>query len=370
MRTGPNQHRIGELLRGENKSRYVIRETITSSGKNALLYRVSRLPDHETFAAKFYCERVRVHRGPGLGTSAQRAFRRFKKEAKFLRLFRHPGIVAFEDEYYRMDSHRAGSDKCFFIMEYLTGISLQSAIQQRSFDRADMIEIASAITAAVAAIHDCQVVHRDLHPGNVFLVGRQPKIIDFGCAIDLDPVRSITRPHIYDGIYDRLVGPWHTPPDAQDPSSARTESDVFALGVTILELATQSLIHGRQTPLSENVRSDRLFAMIDSLREDYSVLFCQLLREMTDSAPNGRPAAHAVLRRLNTLESDLRSVGYSLSRSSMSNATTSREHTSVTLLRRGLDLLGSALNWMRQNPTKTALGAVVVGGAAWLLYKI
>jgi serine/threonine-protein kinase len=113
----------------------------------------------------------------------QQLVTRFHREAKVASRLQHPNVVAV---------HLAGQlpdGAMYIVMEYLDGLSLQSALAAASgampLPRA--LHIALQLCDAVGEAHAQGVVHRDLKPENVMLVRRGEdtdyvKVLDFGIA--------------------------------------------------------------------------------------------------------------------------------------------------------------------------------------------
>jgi eukaryotic-like serine/threonine-protein kinase len=109
---------------------------------------------------------------------------RFFAEARATTAIRHPGIVEVYDFGY------TEGGLAYLVMELLEGRSLaeQLAVEPRLPVYA-VVMIARRIALALAAAHECGVVHRDIKPDNIFLVrdregGVVPhvKLLDFGIA--------------------------------------------------------------------------------------------------------------------------------------------------------------------------------------------
>jgi serine/threonine-protein kinase len=105
---------------------------------------------------------------------------RFFNEARTIHMIRHHNIVEV------LDFGQTADGQPYFTMELLSGQSLAARIEEGPVPPAEAVAIVSQICDALQAAHDKNVIHRDLKPHNVYLVGpRTPpevKILDFGVA--------------------------------------------------------------------------------------------------------------------------------------------------------------------------------------------
>lgn len=105
---------------------------------------------------------------------------RFFNEARAIHMIRHHNIVEI------LDFGQTTDGQPYFTMELLSGQSLAARIEEGPVPAAEAVAIVSQICDALQAAHDKNVIHRDLKPHNVYLVGAdkppEVKILDFGVA--------------------------------------------------------------------------------------------------------------------------------------------------------------------------------------------
>jgi serine/threonine protein kinase len=156
---------------------------------------------------------------------------KFEKEIKALLRIKHPGVVGVSDVGWMPDG------KPFFVMPYVEGETLASAMQDGAMSLKRAAQIIRQISYALSAAHNKGVTHRDLKPDNVMLQtyesGEEVAIlIDFGIAT----VRELQAEH--SNVKTRIVGtlPYMAPEQLRGkPCPA---SDIWALGVLAYEMVT------------------------------------------------------------------------------------------------------------------------------------
>jgi serine/threonine protein kinase/ketosteroid isomerase-like protein len=163
---------------------------------------------------------------------------RFRREAgSAARIAHHPNVVQVYD--YGTD---AELDLDFIVMELLRGRDLKEALKQGRIPRGQALRILGEAARGLAAGHEQGIVHRDVKPANVFLVGDDGRvdyvrILDFGIAKPMEPGddESLT----LTGLGQLPHSPAYASPEQLDPDAPVTPaSDVYQLGLIGYELLT------------------------------------------------------------------------------------------------------------------------------------
>jgi len=109
-----------------------------------------------------------------------------------------------------------------------------------------VLQLSKHLAEGLAAIHAAGVLHRDIKPGNVLLDDRDlPYICDFGIAIPIDELNTddaggSAKGRPTGGFHKRnMVGTLeYMSPETLQKQAPSDKSDVWALAVTLNELAT------------------------------------------------------------------------------------------------------------------------------------
>lgn len=159
---------------------------------------------------------------------------RFMREAKSAVMIDHPNVVDV------LDFGETPEGLLFIAMEFLEGEDLSSYLGRNGrLHWPHAVVVLRQIAAALAAAHDCGVVHRDVKPSNILLRqdgsgGLIVKLLDFGVAkLENQMVsRVLTRA-------DDVVGTvLYMSPEQAEGRTADLRSDVYAFGVTAFQTLT------------------------------------------------------------------------------------------------------------------------------------
>jgi len=169
---------------------------------------------------------------------------RFMQEARAMAKLSHPHIVHI----YNLGQ---ADELPHFVMEHLEGAPLTEAARALTLEQ--KAELMQKVILAVEFLHQHQILHRDLKPGNI-LVGMdlEPKLLDFGLALQVDDLgKRLTRPGEVMGTPD-----YFSPEQTRGEASLNARSDVFSLGTIFYELLTGALPFRGET-FAERTRSIR-----------------------------------------------------------------------------------------------------------------
>ena len=150
---------------------------------------------------------------------------RFTQEARAAGKLGHPGIVTI------YDVGREG-EMVYMAMELLEGVDLGAQAATRRFPVTEAVSIVERVADALSFAHDRGVVHRDIKPPNIMLVGGgRVKIMDFGIArMRSSDLKTQT------GL---MMGtPRYMSPEQVAGRPVDQRSDIFSLGTVLYELLT------------------------------------------------------------------------------------------------------------------------------------
>jgi hypothetical protein len=152
---------------------------------------------------------------------------RFMQEATTAGRLEHPNIVQIYDVGYAEDRH-------FIVMQFVEGESLSTAVEALgAMEPRDSARVVVGVLRGLQHAHEHGVVHRDVKPDNILLAkGDQPKLLDFGLAIETEGALQLTK----DGL---VVGtPYYLSPEQARGQRATPLSDIYAAGVLLYYLVT------------------------------------------------------------------------------------------------------------------------------------
>ncbi|MGA8041962.1 MAG: protein kinase [Terracidiphilus sp.] len=203
-----------------------------SPGTQILHYRVVRKLGEGGMGIVFEAEDLRLGRTVAIKllqnliseNAAMRA--RFLREARAASALDHPNLCTI----YAAEETPEGA--LMLVMACYRGQTLAELLARSgALEPRSILEIGGQVAAGLHAAHMSGVVHRDIKPGNVFLVqGGGVKILDFGLSRILDETQLTMSRHVMGTLA-------YMPPEQLDGNQVDHRADIWALGAVLYEMA-------------------------------------------------------------------------------------------------------------------------------------
>jgi hypothetical protein len=211
---------------------------------------------------------------------------RFAREIGVLRSLAHPRIVRY------LDDGVGPEGAPYLVMEWLDGCDLAHRLADGPTAVEFALQVALAAARGLGAAHAVGVVHRDVKPANLFLVGGTAeglRVIDFGIARAQQGDPGLTATGV-------LVGT----PSYMAPEQLRGEhgvpADVWGLGVTLFEMLTGRVpFPGRDAAAVLLGATTSPFPGLAGPRPDAPRALELLLARMLARDPEARPPSMAAV---------------------------------------------------------------------------
>ncbi len=278
-----------DIMVGQRIGEYVVRRRIGSGGMGVVYE-----GEHPVIGRKVAIKIIRPDSSEGVRG------RDLVGEARAVSAIRHRGII---DIFGFGTLPGVGQ---YLVMEYLNGRPLDEVILDRApMPPSEVIRLIIEVLGALSAAHTVGVIHRDLKPGNIFLVlesngSEYVKVLDFGLAKQGATPNGAT-PQTRASM---IVGtPEYMAPEQACGQPVSPRTDLYAVGIILFEMLTGQLPFRGDSPMHVAIQQVQAqppspASLVDGLPPELEALVLRLLAK----EPEQRPAsAEAVARELKTI---------------------------------------------------------------------
>lgn len=282
-----------DVLVGHQVGEYVVRRRIGSGGMGVVYE-----GEHPVIGRKVAIKIIRPDSSGGVRS------RELVDEARAVSAIRHRGII---DIFGFGTLQGIGQ---YLVMEFLNGRPLDEVILDRApMLPAEVIRLNIEVLSALSAAHAVGVIHRDLKPGNIFVVlesngTEYVKVLDFGLAKQgTAPNRATPQTRA-----SMIVGtPEYMAPEQACGQAVSPRTDLYAVGIIMFEMLTGRLPFQGDSAMQTAIMQVQApppapSAFVNGVPPELDALVLRLMRK----DPEQRPAsAEVVARELKALAKTL-----------------------------------------------------------------
>ena len=159
---------------------------------------------------------------------------KFRQEAQASARMAHPTIVRVYDAGEEVNKDEFGNERKvpFIVMEFVNGTLLRDLIHNGEVTTEQAVKYTSSILTALEVSHKAGIIHRDMKPANVMVVGNdQVKVMDFGIA------RAVTDNSATKAATMGILGTaQYFSPEQARGEAVDSRTDLYSTGVMLYEM--------------------------------------------------------------------------------------------------------------------------------------
>jgi tetratricopeptide (TPR) repeat protein len=269
----PPDEGAGDLSEGTIVAGRFRIERVAGVGGMGAVYRAHDEESNAPVAMKVLAD------GLGLGEDQGR----FWREAQLLSTLRHPRIVAY------VSQGMVAAGRPYLVMEWLDGEDLATRLERGPVSIDDGVRIVLRAAEGLAVAHRAGLIHRDVKPSNLFLVGGEIdglKVLDFGIARHAtETMMALTQTGAVLGTPSYMA-----PEQARGESALDARTDVFALGAVLFHALTgrPPFVGATEEEVRARVLTDdapRLGRLVAGVPPELESLVTRMLARERDERP-------------------------------------------------------------------------------------
>ena len=194
----------------------------------------------------------------------------FREEAEILHALKHANIVPVNEVFEQ-------NNTVYYVMAYLGNVSLYQYVSDQggALSENQARKIVSALSGALSYLHNRHILHLDIKPDNVMMMGDgasvKPVLIDFGQAVYFENGKPKRNKGI--GGYSRGFSPLEL---KQTVAEFQPSLDIYSLAATLLYMltgkepcdASEQSVHKIYRALPEDVSQNTMDAIICGMQKD------------------------------------------------------------------------------------------------------
>lgn len=277
-------------------------------GASGSVFVVSRVDDQDDPRAERYALKVPEWDAATSRTLSETEFMRlFRSEASALmELPEHPNLARF------VTFDAGARPKPILVMELVAGLSCEQLLAQGTMDVAQALDIVDGVLAGLVAMHAAEVGHLDLKPSNVILRatsdgarGAVPVLVDFGLA----------GRHMRPGCGTVSYGAPEVWLELKGVSP--TQIDIYAFACFAFEMLTGKPLFAAPSDhaiVAAHLTHDGGPPALEALGDGPTQKLVPILTECLRRAPQARPSAIDVRKRLGSLRTSIVGARWPLGR--------------------------------------------------------